>query len=353
MKKCLVTGAGGFLGAELTRQLIQAGYFVKVLLRRAESATNLNRATVQIFIGDVCDKEAVREALLGVDYVFHAASVYEATPFYVSKPERMYEVNIKGCEVVCEEALKAGVEKVIYTSSAGTIGLNSDGLPSDEKVPLNHLELRSHYERSKALAEALFLSYSRKGLFVVSINPSFLVGPGDARPTPTGEVVVNFLNRKYPCVFDAPICLSSIYETARAHIQALTYGVSGERYIVSEPKIYSMPQLFQDLEEISGIASPKLKIPINWLLPFSIINEAILAAVNFFKKNAKPLISYEIARYLTLGCKYDPTKSITVLKCEFKGLKRELEDSVEWFIRNGYVNRSSRIRYYKKIGKLK
>jgi len=151
---CLVTGAGGFLGAELTKQLLNAGYAVRVLLRRAESAANLNKTTVQIFIGDVCDRDTVKEAMKGVDFVFHVASLYEATPFYIKCPQKIYDINLQGCENVCEEALSAGVKKLIYTSSAGTIGRRPDGGASDETIALNILSQRSHYEKSKAQAEA-------------------------------------------------------------------------------------------------------------------------------------------------------------------------------------------------------
>jgi len=180
-----------------------------------------------------------------------------------------------------------------------------------------------------------------------------LVGPGDGRPTPTGEVIVNFLNRNYPCVFEAYMYLASIHGAAKAHVSALTLGKNGERYIYAEPVPYTLNQLFKILENISGIKKPKLVIPINLLMLFSMCNELIVAIFGLGRKGCRPLISFEVVRYLSLQCDYVSEKSKRDLGCVYSGIENEIRESVDWYIRNGYVKKSSRVRYYKKIGKLK
>src|SRR5437870_4720073 len=130
--KCLVTGGGGFFGSELTRQLVLCGYKVRVLFRRKESASNLNKVEAEIVIGDIKDKDTVNEIVKGMDYVFHAASVYEITPFYIKYPKSLYEINVEGTRNVCQASLEAGIKKLIYTGSTAAVGLREDRQPADE-----------------------------------------------------------------------------------------------------------------------------------------------------------------------------------------------------------------------------
>ncbi len=216
--RCLVTGGGGFLGSEMTRQLITKNYQVRVLLKEQENTLNLNGIDCEIIYGDIRDKKKLTEVVRGVDYVFHTASVYDTVPFYLKNPRDLYDINVEVTRNICEASLQANIKKLIYTGSTAGVGLRDDKQPADESIKLNHLNKRSHYEKFKAMAEEIALSYQERGLWVVSVNPSFLIGAGDIRPTPTGEVIVKFLNRQYPCYFDAILCLSDVKSAAKAHI---------------------------------------------------------------------------------------------------------------------------------------
>ncbi len=339
---CLVTGGGGFLGSEIARQLVSAGHKVRVLLKPGEAIGNLRGAEMEFQTGDIRDKKNTKEAVKSMDYVFHAASLYESTPFYVHRPEELYRVNLEGTKNVCQASLDAGVKKVVYTSSCAAVGLRDDGEPSDESIELNHLDKRSHYEKSKALAEKEALSFHKKGLWVSSINPSFLIGAGDSRPTPTGEVIIKYLNRAYPFYFDAVLYLSDLIETAKAHLSVLERGKSGERYIVCFDQEVSLLEFFRMLEKVSGVKKPKLKLPLNLIRIGSALQEAIIGLLGL-QRRMKPIISYELSRYLTLGCGYNNAKAKMVLGFQSTPIEDSLRRSVEWYLKNGYIEKNARV----------
>lgn len=308
--KCLITGAAGFIGSELARELLNQGYEVRALLRPGENDANIKGLQVEIVYGDVRDKAAIAKAMAGVDYVFHTASLYVGTHWYNFAPKEIYNINVEGTRTVCQAALDAGVKKVIYTGSTGSIGCIKNK-PSGEDVAFNMLGTRSPYEKSKSLGEKMALSFHQKGLQVISINPSFLVGPRDSRPSPTGEIIIKFLNRRYPCYFNAPLSLSEMKGTIQAHLNALTSGRSGERYIVASDHYLTVKEFFQILERISGIKMPLFPLPLFMLKIFAIVNEALIGVVRIFGigKTWRPLIGYDITRYFSQGCLYDPTKA--------------------------------------------
>lgn len=334
--KCLVTGGGGFLGSEIVHQLIERGHRVRVLLRRKELPSNLDKVETEIFVGDIRNPSDVKELVKGVDCVFHTAAIYESTPFYIRYPKQLYSVNVDGTRNVCEACLETGVKKLIYTGSTAAIGLKDDGTPSDENIRLNYLNKRSHYEKSKELAEDVALSYSQKGLFVVSINPSFLIGPRDNRPTPTGRFILNFLKRMYPCYSDGILCLSDVKSAAKAHIDALELGANGERYIVGMDRHYTIKEMFDELERLSGVKTPPIKVPQSVLLIFSVINEIIIGLIGQAGK-MRPILAYELVRYLGLKCRYDSSKAKKALKFKSNPFDEVLMSAVEWYVENDYV----------------
>jgi len=348
----LVTGGAGFVGSALVAQLKKKGHKVRAFLRRQETALNLDGLEVEIFIGNLLDKEKVALAVKGIDVIFHTAAIYKGYPFYIRYPKEIYETNIEGTRNLLDAALQVGVKKVIYTSSTAAIGKRKDGLPADESVKLNFLKQRSHYERSKALAEELALSYHARGLDIVSINSSFLFGPQDLRPTPTGEMVVKFLNRSYPCYFDAVLCVSAVDMVVDAHIKAMESGRSGERYIVANARHYTLKEVFDMLEKISGIKVPRIKLPIPLLMVFSMVNELFIGLFGLTDK-VRPLIATEILRYFRLKAMYDGSKALKDFGLTEKPFEETLAAAVKWYMLNGYVRKSSKIAYFKKLGKLK
>lgn len=350
-KNILVTGINGYVGFAIAKSLLQAGYHVRGIVLPHEISKKLNPYDLEIFVGDILDEAFVAECVDSVEYVFHTASLYTATPFYASQNPLLKRVNLEGTDNLLKCALKAGVKKFIYTGSTGSIGVREDGLPSDELVPFNHLSKRSQYEISKMEAENLVLSYHEKGLNVSSINPSFLVGEGDSRPSPTGEVVLKFLNQTYPCYFDGTICLSDLTSVVKAHISALTKAKSGEKYIVAVDEIISIKDFFELLQKISGIRPPCFKLPKGLLMFVAQVNELLLLMLGLRNK-VRPLISYELLRYFTLGVSYSADKAKRELDFIPTKLEDECRKAVRWFMLHGKVKKSSRIKYYRHIGKL-
>ncbi len=329
VERCLVTGANGFLGVELVGQLINRGFSVRALLLPDEKPKFQN-VNVEIVFGNVCDESAVLAAAKNIDYVFHLASIYQETLAGSPYPVAMYETNVRGTENVCRVALHFKVRKLIYTSSAGTVGVETGNLSADETVEFNCLSRRSHYEKSKALAEKAALSYHSKGLSVVSLNPSFLIGPGDDRPTPTGAMILNYLWGKYPCYFDGAFHFSGVREVAKAHIDALERGRSGEKYLLCSDDPVTVRDFFAAMEAVSGIKRPRLKLPLKLLMTAGYLQERFLMAFGPHA-NTSIVLPYEILRYMALGCRYNNSKAKEELGYLSGDLKEILKDSVEWF----------------------
>ena len=351
--KVLVTGAGGFLGSALVRELKKRGCYVRALMRRRESAFKLHGLEVEIFICNILDKECLRDAVQGIDVIFHTAGLVKtAYPFYQRHPQDIYRVNVEGTKNVMEAAYKAGVKKVIYTSSIATVGKRLDGEPADESIPLNLFHKRTHYEKSKALAEKVALSYHHKGMHVVAVNPGFLVGIKDTFLTPIGEIIVRFLNRVYPFYFDGILYVCDIDLAAEAHIKAMEKGRSGERYIVVNQRPFTIKEIFDILERLTGIKGPRARLPSLLLYLFSILNEIVLRIL-FLNNRFRPIIGSESISYFMLMARYDGSKARKEFRLEDKLFETTFKREVDWYMHNGYIRKSSRIRYYKKIGKLR
>jgi len=350
--KVLVTGAGGFLGSALVKELKKQGHYVRALIRRKESAFKLRGLEVEIFICDILNKGRLRDAVEGIDVIFHTAATVKTYAFYEKHPMEIYQTNIEGTRNVFETAYKTGVKKVIYTSTLDTVGKRPDGKPADESVQLNLLHKRIHYEKSKAQAEEIALSYHNKGIHVVAINPGFLIGIGDSRPTDTGETIIGFLNRAYPCYFEGMIYVTALDVAVEAHIKAMEKGRSGERYIVVDPHPFTIKEIFDSLEKITGIKAPCLRCPFPILYLFSILNEAILLIL-CLKNRFHPIISSEAVKYLMMRAEYDGSKAGREFGLKDKPFEEALKAEVDWYMNNGYIRKSSRRLYYKKLAALR
>lgn len=316
-----MTGGGGFLGSALVRELKRRGHHVRVLLRKGESDTGLSGLDAEIFTGDILDKTSLAEPVKGIDIVFHAAALYKSYPFFERHPNEIYRINVEGTRNVFESALAAGVKKVIHTSSIAAVG-----------KPLGH------YGKSKALAEEIALSYHRKGMHVVSVNPGFIFGAGEAGPDSTGELIVRFLNGFYRVYFDAALYISDLEMTVEAHLKAMEIGKNGERYIVVSERAYTLKEIFAILEEITGIKAPRIKIPIWLVLMVSMIHELLIGLFGLTGR-MRPIIASEIAKYYMLNPKYDGTKARTELGLKEPQIRETFEKAVRWCAANGYTKK--------------
>ncbi|RLE35824.1 NAD-dependent dehydratase, partial [Candidatus Acetothermia bacterium] len=214
--KALVTGATGFIGANIVRALLNAGYEVRALVRPESDRRNLDGLDIEFATGDVRDPGSLQRAMQGCELVFHAAALYS---FWVRPRRLIYEINVTGTRNVLDAALKARVERVVYTSSVAALGLRDDGTPADESTPVDPRKIIGDYKKSKYLAEQVALEYSTK-LPVVIVNPSFPVGPYDVKPTPTGKVILDFLNRKMPAYVETGMNVVAVEDVAVGHVLA-------------------------------------------------------------------------------------------------------------------------------------
>ena len=330
--KVLVTGGTGFIGSTLVRHLLSDGHEVRVLVRHKKDSFLLENLNVEIINGDVTSVRAVEKAVRGCDMVFNLASLYAFYPFWKKNPKAIYKINVQGTVNMLNASLKYGVKKFIHTSTIATIGSEPDGKPSDENTRFED-HGASHYARSKYLAEQEVLKFYQQGLPAVILNPAIVIGERDYKPTPSGDVIVKFLNRKYPGYFDTLWSVADADDVARAHIIASERGRIGERYILADNRYYSLRETFQILEKITGISAPRFEIPYWLLLGFTYLEEAF----SHFVLRRKPLMPTEGVKFCKMSIPYNNAKSIRELGYRPTPFEETLKKAVLWYRKNGYV----------------
>lgn len=254
----LVTGASGFVGSHVARQLVAAGHSVRVLLRRTSRAQALDGVAVERVEGDLRDLLSLDRAMRGVRRVFHVAADYR---LWAENPDEIYESNVAGTRRLFEVAAQAGVERVVYTSTVATIAVPHPGgaLPNEEtRATLE--QMIGHYKRSKFLAELEAIKAAAAGIPVVIVNPTAPVGPGDWKPTPTGRIIVDFLNGKMPAYVDTGLNLVAVEDVAAGHLLAAEQGRIGERYILGARNM-TLKEILESLASITGRAAPRVRLP--------------------------------------------------------------------------------------------
>lgn len=330
--KVLVTGGTGFIGSTLVRYLIAAGHEVRVLVRQRKDSFLLENLKIEVANGDVTSAQAVERAVQGCDVVFNLASLYAFYPFWMKDPKAIYKINVEGTVNVLEASLKHGVKKFIHTSTIAAIGARPDGKPSDESAGFEERGA-SHYARSKYQAEQEVLKYFKKGLPAVILNPAIVIGERDHKPTPSGEVIVKFLNRKYPGYFDALWSVADADDVARAHIAAVERGRNGERYILANSQPHTFKKVFQLLEKVTGISAPCLKIPYGFLLGFTYLDEVL----SYFIFRRRPLLPVEGVKFSRMSIAFDNSKAVRELGYTETPFEETLKKAVSWYRKNAYI----------------
>ena len=330
---CFVTGASGFIGANLVHELLAQGHSVKVLMRRGSDLRGLEGAQIEKVEGDLSDGARLRKAMYGCEWCFHVAASYH---LWLRDYRPMYAANVEGTRTVIQAAAAAGCERIVYTSTVGCIGLpephGGQLTPSDESTPVREGQMVNHYKRSKWQAEQLATRLAREGLPVIIVNPSAPVGPRDVKPTPTGQVIVDFLNRRMPAYLDTGLNWVHVRDVAIGHILAARKGCVGERYILGNAEgNWTMQQAFAALEEISGIPAPRVRIPYAVALGAAYVNEALAFVTG--RPPKAPLAGVRMARHKMF---FSPGKAIRELGLPQTPPRQALADAVQWFRRNGY-----------------
>ncbi len=329
MKNIFVTGATGFIGASLVRELLEQGHAVKALVRPGSDKKNLQGLDIELCEGDLRSRESLAKGLSGCDTLFHAAADYR---LWTSDPQAMYAVNVQGTRTILEVALELGVSKVVYTSSVGTLGNPGDGTPGTEETAVSFSDMVGHYKKSKYLAEKEAAAFVERGLPLVIVNPSTPVGRLDIKPTPTGKIIVDFLNRKMPAYLDTGLNLIDVEDCAKGHVLAAQYGRIGEKYILGNENL-TLRRIFTMLEEISGVRAPRIRLPYTPILLAAHINEAISRLTR--KEPLIPLAGVQMAGKFMF---FDSSKALRELGLPQTPVKVALHKAVNWFCEAGYVH---------------
>lgn len=324
-----MTGGTGFIGANVVRALLARGYAVRVLARPGADRRNLADLPVEWCVGDVRDPVSVRDAVVGCSHVFHAAAIYALG----GCPRRlMYEVNVDGTRHVLQAAWDAGVERVVYTSSVAALGLRPDGHPADETVPPSPHTLRGDYKRSKHLAREVALEFASQGLPVVIVNPSFPVGPYDRKPTPTGQVILDFLHGRMPAYVDTGLNVVAVEDVAIGHVLAAERGRPGECYILGGENL-TMKEFLCVLADVSGVRPPRVRLPVAPLIPLAYLLAGWSAVTG-----RTPRLTPDTVRMARQRMFYDPGKAVRELGLPQTPAREALARAVAWFVDNGYVS---------------
>ena len=255
--KCFVTGATGFLGSHVARQLLKRGADLRLLVRSTSRTDNIDDLPAEHVVGDLRDVESLTRAIKGCDYVFHVAADYR---LWAVHGQELYDSNVNGTGNVLRAARESGVRRVVYTSSVATMGFGNNGPLTDESTPVTLAKMIGDYKRSKFMAEQLVVEAARSGQDVVIVNPTTPIGERDIKPTPTGRIVVDFLKRKFPAYVDTGLNLVDVIDCADGHLLAMEKAVTGQRYILGGENL-TLKQILDKLAAITGLPSPSIRMP--------------------------------------------------------------------------------------------
>lgn len=333
-----VTGAAGFIGSAITRRLLERGASVVAVAEPSGDPRNVSDLDVEIRSADVRDAHAVRRAIRGCRFVFHAAALYD---FWAKDPSIFYSVNVQGTRNVLEAAVAAGAERIVYTSTVGTLGLDgtATGHAATEDSVADVSHLFGHYKRSKYVAEHEALRAAAQGAPISLVLPTFPLGPRDHRPTPTGKVVVDFLNARIPGYVDTAMNVAHVDDLAAGHLLALERGRIGRSYIVGGTNI-SMRELLALLATVSGLPPVTRRVPSSLALAASVVSEIVEGRV----LRRPPSLPLEAVRMSTTSMIFDDARARDELGYTSRPPSVAIEDAVRWFVDNGYVKPARRAR---------
>lgn len=326
--KVLVTGATGFIGGNLARELWRRGDDVQALVRPGSNRLTIQDTGITPVEGDILDRQSIDRAIQGCEAVYHVAAVYT---FWSKNPAGVSQANVQGTKNVLEAARQAGVSRTVYTSTVGTIGIPQTGL-GDEDTPLDPKSLHGHYKNSKHLAEQQALAFAAGGMPVVVVNPTLPVGPWDVKPTPTGKIVLDFLRCKIPAYLKTGMNIVDVADVVAGHILALEKGRPGERYILGNQNV-SLKQILDMLSQLTGLPAPRIRAPY-WLVVGVGYADHFIEGTLLRREPVVPVegvLASKHPAYVTCD------KAINQLGLPQSSVTDALKQSVDWFVEHGYV----------------
>lgn len=326
--RVFLTGASGFIGGHLLRELLVRGAAVRCLVRDPERFRQPPPGDVEVVTGDLRDAESLAGRLDGCEVLYHCAADYR---LYARHPEELHESNVEGTYNILAAAAEAGVSRTVYTSSVGALGWLRDGAPADEETPVALDDMVGYYKRSKFLAERVADEWLDKGLPLVIVNPSTPVGEADVKPTATGRLILDFLQRRVPAYVETGLNLVDVRDVAIGHVLAAEKGRLGERYILGHRDM-SLREIYAMLGRIAGLPAPKVRLPHVVPLAFGAVDTALARLLG--RQPRVPLEAVRLARHKMY---FSSAKAVRELGLPQTPVEEALERAVEWFRANGYV----------------
>jgi dihydroflavonol-4-reductase len=327
--RALVTGATGFVGAAVARALIAAGWQVRVLVRGGSDRGNLRQLMVEVVEGDLADSRSLERALEGCAGLFHVAADYRLG---ARDPTQLYRTNVDGTRNILNAARTAGVPRIVYTSSVATIGIPSDGSPGDEQTPVALSNMIGHYKRSKYLAEEVVRDAAGTGMSVVIVNPSTPVGPGDIKPTPTGQLVLDAASGRMPAYVDTGLNIVHVDDVAAGHLLAFERGKAGERYILGGEDL-TLQTILGQIARLVGRKPPRIRLPYGAVLPIAYLAEGFAMV-----SGRSGRVTLEGVRMSRKRMFFSNQKAARELGYQWRPPLQAFEDAIRWFRECGHLS---------------
>jgi dihydroflavonol-4-reductase len=328
--QAFVTGGTGFIGGSVVRRLLEAGHKVRALVRPGTDTQQLDGLPVERVVGDLGDPDNLQRGMADCEWVFHIAALYS---YWGHRWDDFYRTNVEGTRQVLEAARLKGVERLVYTSSIAVLGVHQDRTPATEEAIGTLADRIGPYQRSKVLAEESAREYARQGLPVIIVNPSTPVGVGDHKPTPTGQIIVDFLNGRMPAYVDTGLNIVDVEDVAAGHLLAAERGRIGERYILGGENL-TLRQILDLLAEISGRPHVRFHIPHAVALAWSYV-DVTLARLNPHRTPAATPEKVRLSRRYEF---FDPGKAVRELGLPQTPAREALHKAIDWYRAHGYAS---------------
>jgi len=327
--RALVTGATGFVGAAVARALIKEGWQVRALARSDSDRTNLQGLAIELVLGDLKDRSSLDLAMDDCQALFHVAADYRLG---VRNPEELYQTNVEGTRNILAAARRCSVERIVYTSSVATLGIPKSGAPGDEQTAVTIADMIGHYKRSKYLAEQVVRELAADGLPVVIVNPSTPVGPGDVKPTPTGQTILDAARGRMPAYVDTGLNIVHVDDVAAGHLQAYHAGRVGERYVLGGQDM-TLKEILVDVARLVGRPPPRIRLPHGIVMPVAYLAQGM---AHLFGGNAR--ITVESVRMSRKRMFFSSAKAQRELGYSWRPPTEALADAVRWFGDRGMLS---------------
>ncbi|HEU5452017.1 MAG TPA: hopanoid-associated sugar epimerase [Terriglobales bacterium] len=329
--RAFVTGATGFVGTHVARELAAAGAELRLLLRSTSDTRNIDDLRAERVTGDLLQPQSLEKAMSGCDAVFHVAADYRLWTRDAADEKAMYRCNVDGTRALIQAAAAAGIRRVVYCSSVATMGF-ANGHPADESSPVGLKDMIGPYKRSKFLGEQEAIKTGKGRVEVVVVNPSTPVGERDIKPTPTGRIIVDFLKRKFPAYVDTGLNLVDVRDVARGHIAAWEKGTAGERYILGGENL-TLKQILDRLAAITGLAAPRVKLPYAMALAAGVADTVVTGKI----LHREPRVTIDAVRMGRKKMFVTAARAERELGWKAAPVDDALRRACDWFRANGYV----------------